>query len=80
MNIEVMKEKDAPAPPKKQSTAATELISALEKVKKDEVLKLSPQNGKSIRGLKTGVGRITKSADLKVTTWESDGFLYVKRS
>ena len=38
--------------------------------KKDEVLKLVPDEGRSLRGLKTGVGRISSSHGLKVESWD----------
>ncbi|HYI25422.1 MAG TPA: hypothetical protein VD767_08445 [Thermomicrobiales bacterium] len=79
MNIQVIKEADAPAIPKKRSRAAEELLAALDRLRKDEVLKLDPDTGKSVRGLKTGVGRITKSAGVKVTTWDDGMSVYVKK-
>lgn len=79
MNIQVIKESEAPAVPRKRSRTAEELLGALDRLKKDEVLKLNPDSGKTVRGLKTGVGRITKSAGLKVTTWDDGTAVYVKK-
>ena len=79
MNIQVIKEADAPAVPKKRSKAAEELLAALDRLKKDEVLKLDPDESKSLRGLKTGVGRITRSAGVKVTSWDDGLSVYVKK-
>lgn len=79
VKIEVIKASEAPGIPKKQSKYATELLAAVNGLRKDEVLKLSPDEGKSLRGLKTGIGRITKPAGVKVTTWADDQFVYVKK-
>jgi len=78
--ISKIKASDAPPPPKKLSKVASELVTALNELKKDEVLKLSPDEGKSMRGLKTSVGRITSNAGIKVESWEADGALYVKKA
>lgn len=80
--IEVMKASEAPPPPKKMSQVAEQLMSALKDLKKDEVLRLEPDEGKSIRGLKTSVGRITSNAGVKVESWtdQDETALYVKKA
>lgn len=78
--IETIKAADAPAIPKKMSKGAEQIVAALNGLKKDEVLKLQPDPGKSLRGLKTGVGRIASNAGIKVTTWAvDDTTLYVAK-
>ena len=78
--IETIKASDAPQPPKKLSKVAEQVVTALNGLKKDEVLKLSPDDGKSMRGLKTSVGRITSNASIKVESYEGgDGYLYVRK-
>ena len=80
--IEVMKASEAPPPPKQMSKVAEQLVSALNSLKKDEVLKLEPDEGKSIRGLKTSVGRITSNAGIKVESWtdQDETAMYVKKA
>ena len=79
--ITVVKASDAPAPPKKMSKVAEQLVSALNGLKKDEVLALTPDEGKSMRGLKTSVGRVSSNAGIKVSSWTGpdENVLYVKK-
>ncbi len=70
--IETIKASDSPAAPKKVSKSAAELLAALNGLKKDQVLRLTPDEGKSIRGLKTSVGRVASSAGIKVVSWSVD--------
>lgn len=78
--IETIKATEAPGIPSKQSKAAAELLNALRALKKDEVFKLSPDFGKSVRGLKTSVGRITKGANVRVSTWDDGEAVYINKS
>jgi len=77
--IETIKASDAPPPPKKLSKIAGEFQAALNALKKDEVLRLAPDEGKSIRGLKTSVGRMSSSAGIKVTSYDDGQFVYVRK-
>jgi hypothetical protein len=79
--IKTIKASDAPSPPKKISKASAEIVGGIEGLKKDEVLRLEPDPGKSIRGLKTAVGRIAKGNNLKVESWTDDEqqFLFVRK-
>lgn len=79
MNIQIIKETNAPPMPKKQSKVAQELLTSLDILKKGEVLRVEPDHGKTIRGLKTGIGRITKSAGISVTTWDDGVAVYVRK-
>jgi hypothetical protein len=79
--IDVIKASEAPAPPKKMSKASSEIYNAIVKLKKDEVLRIQPDPDKSLRGLKTSVGRVASSNDLKIETWsDEDDVLYVRRA
>lgn len=78
--IEVIKAIEAPGVPKKQSPYATELLHAINGLKKDEVLRITPEDGKSLRGLKTGIGRITKGAGVKITSWDDGEVAYVAKA
>jgi hypothetical protein len=78
--IEIIKASDAPGAPKKQSKFAADLLTAIQGIKKDEVLKLTPDEGKSVRGLKTGIGRVTKGASVQVRTWDDGEFIYVAKA
>ncbi len=49
--FEIIKAAEAPQAPKKLSKVAEQLVSTLNGLKKDEVLKLTPDEGKSLRGL-----------------------------
>lgn len=75
--IETIKAAEAPGIPKKQSKYAEELIHAVQSLKRDEALKLSPDEGKSLRGLRTGIGRITKGAGIKVSVWDDGHYAYI---
>lgn len=78
--IETIKASDAPPPPKKVSKVTTEFLNAFNALKKDEVLKMVPDEGKSLRGLKTSVGRMTSTQGLKVESWDDGQALYVRRA
>jgi len=78
-SIEIIKASDAPGAPKKQSKFAADLLGAVNTLKSNEVLKVTPDEGKSIRGLKTGIGRVTKAEGVKVTTWSDDEFVYIAK-
>ena len=79
--IEIIKASEAPAPPPKMSASAQAIYSALSKLKKDEVLRLQPAEGKSMRGLKTSVGRVASRNNLKIESWtdETQEYLYVRK-
>lgn len=78
--IETIKASDAPPPPKKASKPATEFLNAFHSLKKDEVLKMVPDEGKSLRGLKMSVGRITSKEGIKVVSWDDGQALYLRRA
>ena len=78
--IEVIKATDAPGVPQKQSPYAAELLHAINSLKKDEVLRIAPDEGRSLRGVKTGIGRITKGAGIKITTWDDGEVAYLAKA
>lgn len=78
--IETIKASEAPRVPQKQSKYAAELIHAINSLKRNEVLRLAPDEGKSIRGLKTGIGRVTKGAGIKVSVWDDGESAYVSKA
>lgn len=77
--IETIKLADAPQPPKKLSKIANEFQAALNALKKDEILRLSPDEGKSIRGLKTSVGRMASNTGVKVESYDDGQYVYVRK-
>ena len=80
--IETIKASLAPDPPKKMSKETAEILAAINSLKKDEVLRLQPDPDKSIRGLKTSVGRIASSNGFKVESWTdaAEEYLYVRKA
>ncbi len=80
--IETIKASEAPPPPKKMSRSSQAIFSALSALKKDEVLRLQPDPDKSMRGLKTSVGRVASSNNLKIETWTdpTEDYLYVRKA
>lgn len=79
MEWEIIAEKDAPKPPKPLSKATAETVRMLNSLKDGQVGKVRPAEGKSVRGLKTGLGRVASGQGLKIQTWDQDGFVYVKK-
>lgn len=79
--IETIKASEAPPPPKKMSKSSQQLFAALSSLKKDEVLRLQPDADKSLRGLKTAVGRVASRNNLKIESWTGpdDDYLYVRK-
>jgi len=78
--IDIIKSSEAPQPPKKLSKIAEQLVGALSSLKKDEVIRLKPDDGKSVRGLKTSVGRVASNAGIKTDSYDTgDGYLYVRK-
>lgn len=77
--IETIKASEAPAPPGKMSKASADILAAINALKRDEVVRLQPDPDKSIRGLKTSVGRIAASNNFTVESWSDAAgeYLYV---
>lgn len=77
--FETMKASEAPEPPRKRSQFASELIAAVAGLGDDEVLRLTPEPDKSIRGIKTGIGRVAAKEGMKLTSYDDGEFVYVKK-
>jgi hypothetical protein len=78
--LTVIAASDAPPVPKRQSPYAIELIETVNGLKENEVLRVVPDEGKSLRGLKSGMGRILSGADLKVTLWDDGAAAYIAKA
>ncbi len=80
--IETIKASEAPPPPRKTPTSASEIRDGINEFKRNEVLRIQPDPGKSLRGLKTSVGRIASNNKLKLETWtdEAEQYLYVRKA
>ena len=63
--------------------ATSEMLNAIKGLKKDEVLlRIQPDADKSMRGLKTSVGRVASSNNAKIETWTdpAEDFLSVRKT
>lgn len=80
--IETIKASEAPAAAKKMSKASEEIVSAINRLKMDEVLRPQPDPVKSMRGLKTSVGRIVSCNGLKIesSTDNAQDCLYLRQA
>jgi hypothetical protein len=78
--IETIKAAEAPSVPKKQSKWAEELTAAVSGLKRGEALRITPEEGMTVRGLKTGIGRITKGAGLEVSVWDDGERAYITKA
>lgn len=80
MKITKVKAADAPAPPKQMSAMTQEVLTALQGLKADEVLKVDVEEGQTVRGLKVTFGRIASNNSIKVESWNTDDTaIYVRR-
>lgn len=81
MQVEYLKESNAPKPPKPLSRNAARVLEILNTIKSDQVAKVTPGEEQTLRGLKASFSRVATRRGLKVQTWNIDGehALYVKR-
>lgn len=79
--IETIKASEAPPKPVKMSSSSAQILVALNELQKDEVLRLQPDPGKSLRGLRSAVSRLAGQKRLKLESWsdESQNYLYVRK-
>jgi len=79
--VEYIAEKDAPAPPKPLSKSAAETLRIIQSIPEGKVAKVTPDEGQTLRGLKTSFSRVASSRNVKIQTWslEGDNFIYVKK-
>lgn len=78
LKVEIIDEKEAPAPPKAMTARAKESLAVINQLKPGKVARITPGDGQSTRGLKAGLTRVAKSNGKKVVTWDQDGVVYVK--
>lgn len=81
MRVELIKEKDAPKPPKQPSKVAREVPAVLDRIKPGEVAKVTVEEGRSARGLKVSFSRVASTHGRKIQTWsvpEEPDVIYVK--
>lgn len=81
MQVEYIKESAAPKPPKPLSKSAAQVLEILTTIKSDQVAKVTPGEGQTLRGLKASFSRVASKRGLKVQTWsiDNENVLYVKR-
>lgn len=81
MQVEYLKETEAPAPPKPLSKSAAAALDILNTIKDGQVAKVTPGEGQTIRGLKASFTRVATGQKMKIQTWsvEGDDTLYVKK-
>ncbi len=82
MQVEYLKESDAPKPPKSLSKSAAQVLEVIQTIKDGQVAKVTPDEGQTLRGLKASFSRVANGRNLKIQTWsvEGDDSLYVKKS
>ncbi len=81
MRVEMIKEKDAPKPPKQASKAAREVLKILDQIKPGDVAKVTAEEGQTVRGLKVSFGRVASNHGRKIQTWsvpDEPDVLYIK--
>jgi len=81
MKVEIIKEKDAPQPPKRASRAAREVLKIIDQIKPGDVAKITAEEGQSVRGLNISFGRVASNHGRKIVTWsvpDEPDVLYIK--
>ena len=80
MDYEIIAEKDAPKPPRPLSKSTQETVQMLNALKDGQVAKITLPEGKSVRGIKTGLGRVAKGQGINIQSWDDGTFVYVKKT
>jgi hypothetical protein len=78
-DFHVISAAEAPAIPTRQSQYAIELLNQVRSLEKDQVLRVTPDEGKSLRGLRAGIGRIIKAAGIEAKTWDDGIHAYIMK-
>jgi hypothetical protein len=71
MKSTLVKESDAPQPPKQASKIAIEVMEVLDSIKPGNVARVEPDEGQTLRGLKVSFGRVASNKGIKVQSWDS---------
>lgn len=83
MQIEYIKESEAPAPPRKMTKSAQQVLSALTNMKDNQVIRVRPDEGQTLRGLKSAFARVATSHKYEIQTYEAaeePGALFVRKT
>ncbi len=78
MRYEIIDEKDAPKPPKAVSKSAREVLELINSLKPGKVARVSPQEGQTVRGVKTSISRVASNNQKKIEVWSIDETVYIK--
>jgi hypothetical protein len=76
----IISSSEAPKKPTRQSQYAIDLLKNVRALQKDQVLRVTPDEGKSLRGLRAGIGRIIKTAGIEAETWDDGTHAYIART
>jgi hypothetical protein len=77
--LKVIPLSEAPAIPTRQSQYAIELLRRVGALEHDQVLRVTPDDGKSLRGMRAGIGRIIKAAGINARTWDDGIHAYIAK-
>ena len=81
-DYDVLKDSDAPRPPKPQSKIAGEVLAMLDALKNNETARVRIPEDMSSKGMRISFGRIATNNGRKVITWQVPAepeFIYVKK-
>jgi hypothetical protein len=78
MDFQLIDESSAPKPPKAQSKKASDTVAMLKQLKPGKVLKVAPEEGQSLRGLRSGITRIGRNNEINLVTWQDNTHAYVR--
>ncbi len=81
MKATLVKEVDAPQPPKQASKIAIEVMEVLDSIKPGMVAKIEAEEGQTLRGLKVTFGRVASNKGIKIQSWDAPegGAIFVKK-
>ena len=78
MPFVIISEKDAPAPPKLESSLTRTSLVVLSDLKRGKVARIEPEGSESVRGIKQSLSRIAKRESKPVVVWDIDNVVYAK--
>jgi hypothetical protein len=79
MKFSFIAEDVAPVAAIKPSAKAQAILDMLNGIEDGRVAAITPDDKMSLKGIATGVGRISKAHNIDIETWQVDGVYYVKR-